>query len=171
MKTLERLDHWIARAEKYIIVVLLSAMILVGFLQILLRNLFDTGMPWGDSLVRYLVLWVGFIGAALAVKENKHIRIDVFSRWLPVKGQALNRTVIALFSCLLCILLTYSACKFIRIEILMGERTFGRLPVWLLALVLPATFAIMALRYALRALRQLRWNPSDTDKPEPDEDL
>jgi TRAP-type C4-dicarboxylate transport system permease small subunit len=146
-------------------------MILIAFLQILLRNLLDTGLPWGDSLVRYLVLWVGFIGAALAVKENKHITIDVFSRWLPRSGRKLNRIVVAVFSCAICILLTVAAGKFVRNEFLMGERAFLTLPVWLAALVIPVSFAIMALRYALSALEQIRRPGADTRNGRPEEGL
>jgi TRAP-type C4-dicarboxylate transport system permease small subunit len=171
MKLLDRLDEWMARAEKYLLGGLLSAMILVAFLQIMLRNLFDTGIAWGDSLVRYLVLWVAFVGAALAVKENKHIKIDVFSRWLPAEWQALNRTATALCSCLLCIVLAVAAVRFIRIEMVMGEQVFGQLPVWLVALVIPVAFAIMALRYALLALKQLRCIQAGAQIPGADKDL
>ena len=67
-----RLDRIIGHLEKVLLSVMLAAMILLAFLQIVLRNFFDTGLPWGDSLVRYLVLWVGFIGAALATNEESH---------------------------------------------------------------------------------------------------
>ena len=60
----DRFDENISRVEAVMIAILLTVMILIAFSQILLRNFFDTGISWGDSLVRYLVVWVGFIGAA-----------------------------------------------------------------------------------------------------------
>jgi TRAP-type C4-dicarboxylate transport system permease small subunit len=66
MRKLEQWNETLGRVEKFLIVVMLSMMILVAFLQIVLRNAFSTGISWGDPLVRYLVLWVGFIGASLA---------------------------------------------------------------------------------------------------------
>jgi len=72
-----RIDNFIARVEKFLVVFLLGAMILVAFLQIVLRNVFTTGFSWGDPFIRYLVVWVGFIGAALATKEGKHITIEI----------------------------------------------------------------------------------------------
>ena len=143
-----RLDRLIGRIEKTLLSVMLAAMIAVAFLQIVLRNFFDTGLPWGDSFVRYLVLWVGFIGAALATREGSHINIDVMSRWLPGVSKTVNLLVVRLFSCLVCAVLTYASLVFVRNERLMGATAFLDIPVWLLQLVLPATFALMAVRYA-----------------------
>ena len=144
----KRLDRFIGHLEKVLLSVMLAAMILMAFLQIVLRNFFDTGIPWGDSLVRYLVLWVGFIGAALATREGSHINIDVLSRWLPGVSKAINFVLVHLFSCLICAVLAYAALIFVRNERLMGATVFFDVPVWLLQLVLPATFALMTLRYA-----------------------
>jgi len=146
-----RLDRLIGQIEKALLSVMLAAMIFVAFLQIVLRNFFDTGLPWGDSLVRYLVLWVGFIGAALATREGSHINLDVLSRWLPGASKTVNFLIVHLFSCLICAILTTAALMFVRNERLMGETAFLNLPVWLLQLVLPVTFALMTIRYALYA--------------------
>ena len=76
----ERADEVIDRVEQILLVILLSSMIVIAFFQIVLRNLFSTGLTWGDPLVRNLVLWIGFIGAALATREGKHINIDIVSQ-------------------------------------------------------------------------------------------
>ncbi|MDE2237792.1 MAG: TRAP transporter small permease subunit, partial [Elusimicrobia bacterium] len=44
----------------------------LAFLQVLRRELFGSGALWADPLLRSLVLWVGFLGAALAAAEDKH---------------------------------------------------------------------------------------------------
>ena len=144
-----RLDRFISHIEKALLSVMLAAMIFLAFLQIVLRNFFDTGLPWGDSLVRYLVLWVGFIGAALATREGSHINIDVLSRWLPGVSKTVNLLVVHFFSAVVCAILAYASLVFVRNERLMGGTVFFDLPLWLLQLVLPATFVLMAIRYAL----------------------
>ena len=66
MDRLERMDEMIDRVEQTLVVSFLGFMIFIAFLQIVLRNDFSTGLDWGDSLLRNLVLWIGFIGATLA---------------------------------------------------------------------------------------------------------
>jgi len=162
----KRLDKIIDRMEQRLLVTLLSLMILIAFSQIVLRNLFDTGLAWGDPLVRNLVLWVSFIGATLATKEGKHINIDVVSRWMPPRGKILVEAITGLFSSLICALMTFAALKFIKNEAQMGGGTFLGIPLWIPEIILPITFALMALRFSLHSLNNfsmtLRVNPTHT---------
>jgi len=151
----ERTDEIIDGIEQILLVILLSCMILIAFLQIVLRNLFFTGLSWGDPLVRNLVLWVGFIGAALATKEGKHINIDVFSRWMPTLGKGLIEFLTQLFSFFICGLLTFSALKFNKNEAQMGTVTFLGIPAWIPEIILPVIFTLMALRFGLRSFKNL----------------
>lgn len=150
----DRLDRFLGRIEKVLLVILLAVMVLMAFSQIVLRNFFETGIAWGDSFVRYLVVWVGFIGAALATRESQHISIDVFSRWLPGIGKNINYVIIHLFSCFICGLLTYAAAVFVRNEYRQGSVAFLDHPVWLFQIVIPAACGLMTLRYALRTVKE-----------------
>jgi C4-dicarboxylate transporter DctQ subunit len=159
----ERLDEAIERLEQVFLVTFLGGIILLAFLQIVLRNFFSTGLDWGDSLVRNLVLWIGFIGATLATKEGKHINIDLISRILPSRGKKAVALIIHLFSFLICCALTYAALKFIKNEAQMGHRTFLGIPTWIPELILPMTFGLMTFRFGLRFLNTL----SNTGKGNP----
>jgi TRAP-type C4-dicarboxylate transport system permease small subunit len=164
MKRWDRLDNIISRVENVLIVFLLSLMILMAFLQIVLRNLFATGFSWADVLVRYLVLWVAFIGASLATQEGRHITINVFTRWISGKGKIYLKAISELCSLIICGLLAYAAVKFIQYEAQMGGTTFFGLPVWLPQLIIPITFGLMAFRFALRCFKACMRNlDSDLD--------
>lgn len=145
-----RLDSAIARVERVLVVVLLSAMILVAFFQIILRNFFAAGLSWGDPFVRYLVVWVGFVGAAIATKEGKHIKIEVVSHWLSDRAKKYVQVFSHLFSSVICGLLTVAALKFVRFEALMGGEPILGLPAWTPQVIIPVTFSIMALRFVLQ---------------------
>jgi TRAP-type C4-dicarboxylate transport system permease small subunit len=151
----ERADEILERMEHHLLVILLTFMIVTAFLQIILRNFFNTGFAWGDSLVRNLVLWIGFIGATLATKEGKHINIDLISRWMPPRGKIVTDLITQLFSFLVCALLAIAAFKFIRNEALMGQATVFGIPAWVPELILPGTFAVMTFRFGLRFLKNL----------------
>ena len=146
----DRLDEKISRVEQVSITILLTMMILMAFFQIVPRNFCDTGITWGDSLVRYLLVWVGFIGAAIATKEGKHITIDVVSRWLTESKSNTIRLISHFFSAAICGLLTLAAIKFIRFEAQMGSIAFFKLPVWVPEIIIPVTFGLMTLRFAVR---------------------
>ncbi len=146
----DRLDEKISRVEQVFVTIMLTMMILMAFFQIVLRNFFNTGISWGDPLVRYLVVWVGFIGAAIATKEDKHINIDVVSRWLTAPGSNYIHIISHFISAVICGLLTLAAIKFIRFEAEMGGTAFFNLPVWVPEIIIPVTFGLMTLRFAVR---------------------
>jgi C4-dicarboxylate transporter, DctQ subunit len=151
----ERIDDIIDRVEQTLLITLLGLIILTAFSQILLRNIFATGLAWGDSLVRNMVLWIGFIGATLATREGKHISLDVLSRWVPFFGKPLIDFMTQVFSFFVCALLTVAALKFIRNEMQMGTISFLGIPSWIPEAILPLTFGLMTLRFGLRSFKSL----------------
>ena len=155
MNLWNKLDNKISRLETVLITILLTLMILIAFSQIVLRNFFATGIDWGDALVRYLVVWVAFIGAAVATREGKHITIDLLSRWLTGARSVAIQALSCFFSTVICGLLTVAAARFIWFEAQMGSSTFLNLPVWVPELIMPATFGLMTLRFLMGMFGEL----------------
>lgn len=52
-------------------VALLAVMVTLAFAQVVLRH-FGMGLLWGETVLKHLVLWTGFLGAALAAAQEKH---------------------------------------------------------------------------------------------------
>lgn len=155
MSRWQRWDETLGRVEKFFVALMLSVMILLAFLQIVLRNAFSSGISWGDPLVRYLVLWVGFIGASLATKDGKHITIEVFSRWFSENGRRYLKAFSHLVSAFICSLLTFAGWTFVQNEAQMGGTTFLNIPAWIPQIIIPVTFALMALRFASSCCAEL----------------
>ena len=149
---LVRLDRAIALGEKHLLVLLLSGMIGFAFLQVVLRNLFHTGLIWAEPLLRHLVLWLGMLGASLATRQKKHISIDVVTRFLPPSMQRGLDLVCSFVSTLLCLLLLRASWDFVQDERVFGSLFVGAIPLWPLQLILPVGFALLALRFALHTL-------------------
>ena len=165
MNLWNKLDNKISRLETVLITLLLTLMILMAFSQIVLRNFFATGIDWGDALIRYLVVWVAFIGAAVATRQGKHITIDLLARWLTGARSIAIQALSCFFSAVICGLLTVAAARFIWFEAQMGSSTFLNLPVWVPVLIMPATFGLMTLRFLMGmiecGLRIAEWGKRD----------
>ena len=152
MKILRQIDSFLARIEQTFLIVLLSVMILLAFLQVVLRNLFSTSILWGDTFLRQLVLWVGFTGATLATRQKRHINIDVFSRLLSDRGQTIVGIVTNLFSAIVCIFLTKAAIVFICDEKSSQSILFANIPTWIFILIIAIGFGLITFRFLTIAL-------------------
>lgn len=138
------------------LVTLIAMMALLAIGQIFLRNFFHSGMVWAEPMMRSLVLWVGMIGALVATRDNRHIRIDVLSRYLSVPTRRWLSVFTYIFSSLVCAILAWHSARFVLIESEQTTLAFAFVPTWLVATVIPFAFAVMTLRFALYALRDLR---------------
>jgi TRAP-type C4-dicarboxylate transport system permease small subunit len=133
-------------------------MILLAFVQVVLRNVFRTGIAWADPALRHLVLWIGMVGASLATRQEKHISVDAVTRFLPVTARVVLQMVFSLFSALLCLLLVRVAWTFVWEEKAVGSLFFGSLPLWPFQLILPLGFAFLSFRFVLRSMiHMLQW--------------
>ncbi|NOX32584.1 MAG: TRAP transporter small permease [Deltaproteobacteria bacterium] len=137
------------KIEDGILISLLLLMIFMAVLQIFLRNLFDSGILWGDPLIRILVLWIGLIGALVASRNNHHISIDVISRYLPARIKELTSLLTAIFTSVVCGLMAYFSFGFVIMEKNDGILAFASMPAWVCESIIPVSFAIICLRYIL----------------------
>jgi TRAP-type C4-dicarboxylate transport system permease small subunit len=152
MKFFEKFNNWIEKTETFVLVAVLMIMVIFAFLQVVLRNIFDEGILWGDIVLRHLVLWVGFIGASLATRESKHINIDLFSRFLSPRGKIVVQITTAVFSVFICALLTDASWTFVQDEKMMGTEIFTDVPAWYFQTIIPIGFGLMALRFLIQAI-------------------
>ncbi|MFC1811560.1 TRAP transporter small permease [Thermodesulfobacteriota bacterium] len=148
MKTaIERTQKILHRLEDGILVGLLLLVIGVAVTQIVLRNLFEGGIVWGDVLVRVLVLWIGLFGAMVASRKGNHICIDAVTRYLPKRVKGIINCVAALFTAVVCSVMVYYSLLFVWMEFEGGAIAFARVPTWVCEAVIPFAFAVIALRY------------------------
>jgi len=154
MKYLHRLDNFIARLEKWILIFIVMAMVAFAFLQVLLRNIFSEGILGGDIILRHLVLWVGFIGASLATLEKKHINIDVFSRFLKGRTKIIIELLVHVFSLLVAYFLTQASVSFVLMEKEFGTTLFGSVQAWYFQIIIPIGFMLITFRFLLQAIEK-----------------
>lgn len=140
------------RIEDIMLVLLLSAMIVLASSQIVLRNLFDYGMVWADPLLRVMVLWLGLIGAIVASRGNKHIRIDLLSRYFNRTSNLLIQAFVSLFTTWICLLIAWHGAHWIKLEYTDKMIGFAGIPAWLLEIIIPLSFALIGIQYCLISL-------------------
>lgn len=131
------------------LVVLAACLFTLAFAQILLRNLLGVALPWADPLVRHLVLWTSLVGALLAARQGRHIRIDALLRILPPRGRRIAQAAGDLGAAVVCLLLCGLALRFVLDERAYGDIAFLGTPRWVLEVIFPVAFGGMGVRFAL----------------------
>lgn len=149
---LNGLLRFLHRIEDGVLVLLLAGMIGIAVAQIVLRNGFDSGFLWADTMLRILVLWIGLTGALVASRDQRHISIDVLGRFLPrplARGVSVFN---ALFTAGISAALAWYTFEFVQMEYESPSLAFANVPTWACESIIPLTFALIALRYICVAI-------------------
>ncbi|MCF6096463.1 TRAP transporter small permease [Thermovorax subterraneus] len=80
---MKNITEKLATAIRLIATVLCILMTTVTFVQAMLRYLVGVSLVWAEELARYSMIWLCFLGAALAVSTDSHTRITFFVDLLP----------------------------------------------------------------------------------------
>ncbi|MCP4293568.1 MAG: TRAP transporter small permease [bacterium] len=158
-KKLETLFSFLGWIEVGILGLMLLTLVSLGGLQIVLRNVFHSGVLWADPLMHHMVLWLGCLGAALATCKAQHINIDIFSRLLPSGMNAWRRSVVYGATAAATFMLGISSWKLVQDEKMFGEMAFSSVPVWVLQLILPIAFFMISYRSVVNLLIGLDADP------------
>ena len=141
--------------ENIVLVTLLSGMILLAVGQIVLREVFDTGIIWADQLVRLIVLWLAMMGAIAACREDRHIRIDALSHLFPDSVISGIRIVVDLFAAGVCAVIAWHAYRYLQLEIEFEDTVLVDLPAWIAHVIIPIGFAVFSYRFFISVLKRL----------------
>jgi TRAP-type C4-dicarboxylate transport system permease small subunit len=154
VKTGNGLDR-LRTIENWLLAVLVLILVALSGAQIVLRIFFETGLSWADPFSRGLVLWTGMLGALAAVRDDKHIALDVLQRYLAPRAQRIARFATLGFTAVLCAAMAWYSFGLVGIDYAEGLQISGgsvaaALRSCLAESILPIGFALMALRFALR---------------------
>lgn len=152
---LERLERAGSTLETIILVILLTSMMLLAVGQIVLREIFSTGVVWADELVKLMVLWLAMVGSIAASRENRHIRIDALSHVLPGLAVDVSRVLVDLFAAFVCAVVAWQAWLYLQLEIEYQDTVLVNIPAWIAHSVMPAAFLLISFRFLVLVVKQL----------------
>jgi C4-dicarboxylate transporter DctQ subunit len=145
--SLQRLRQFLDHAEETFMAVALAFMTILTFIQVVMRE-FGAGWVWSLEATTYAFAWMILIGMSYGVRTQAHIAIDLVSNKLP-RGA---RRIMALAAILLCLVycgfMFYGGSLFVD-----GLMTLGNnardipLPRWLLTIIMPIAFLLLAFRF------------------------
>jgi TRAP-type C4-dicarboxylate transport system permease small subunit len=153
-RILQKIDNGLAYGENFLIFLTLGLMIGLSFLQVLLRNFFESGILWADIFLRHLVLWVGFIGASLATRNEKHINVDILTRLVPERVVPFIKIVVDLVTVAVCIILAHASYIFLTFEIEAETIIFENIPAWYFQIIMPVGFFLIGIRFIIKIFEQ-----------------
>jgi len=130
---------------------------LLLFVNVVMRYILLMPIYWAEELVRYLMVWLIFIGASQVTSCGGHVAVDILSRFLSKRGNLILAFTVNMACIVFCILLAYySFEQMLRVKNAHQVSPAMELPMWLAYAAIPAGALLMLIRYIQQIFLRLR---------------
>jgi TRAP-type C4-dicarboxylate transport system permease small subunit len=118
-------------------------------------GMFPAGLAWAQPLGLIFTLWVAFLGASMATKENLHLKVEAVQKALPEHLKRISGLLSGLLTAGFCMLLAYLAYawvdsmkdQWVSSNHLGGLHDGIDIPKWLSFSIVPLAYVLMGLRF------------------------
>ena len=129
---------------------LLTTIIL--FVNVVLRYVFSASTSWAEELIRYLMIWITFIGGAVCVRHAAHIRMDFLLTMLPRSVSRMVTRLVYLIAAGFCAALIVYSWRLVEFTIEMEQTSPAmEVPMWIPYMAMPLGSALMVLHFVIAA--------------------
>ncbi len=77
-----------------------ASVVCIVLAAVFFRYVLNHSLSWSDELVRYLFVWFTLLGAAVALREREHIRVEYFVEKLPLRARRVIEAAMLVCVCL-----------------------------------------------------------------------
>ncbi len=143
--------------ERWALLVFYTVLVATMAIEVIRREAFSYSSIWGEEIVRYSFIYLAWIGAASAVKDRAHIRIDVLFHYVRPRIKSLLYILGDVTMMAIAVLAFYWSMETVSVSWKFGSVSHGlRISmVWFLMAV-PIGFGLMIYRLIQSLLRDVR---------------
>ncbi|MFC4660705.1 MULTISPECIES: TRAP transporter small permease [Oceanobacillus] len=147
---LKKIDYLLAKVMEVIMTVSLLMTVIITFLQVVSRYVFQIPLPWAQELLMVFFVYSIFSGAAFLVYQKEHLVVDLFDNMSAKKDKILK-----ILECIIAIIVLsvfiYFGMELVNQNFASGQ-TLGLIPIQraYLYLAIPVSSAFMVYFYIRR---------------------
>ncbi|MDR2789772.1 MAG: TRAP transporter small permease [Campylobacteraceae bacterium] len=147
-KAFDFVDNIVVTMNKTIAVGGMALGVLLAFINVVLRYVFNEGLSWAGEMTNYLFIWSALFGAAYGFKKGIHISVTILLHLFPIKVAKFFVIFSSAFSCLFLLFMAYCGGELLLLTASFGELSpdLWNMPMWIPMIVIPLSFAAASFR-------------------------
>ena len=91
-----KLERWTGAVAMTMACAMLTLAAVLGMFQIITRFVLETPAEWTEVMIRFSLIWMVFMGVAVAFRQGAMVSVDVVYRWSPPKVRRVLDAIVAL---------------------------------------------------------------------------
>lgn len=135
--------------EEKILVIGIVVMVLILFVQVVLRFVFSSPFTWAEELARLIFIWISWLGISIGQRKLEHIKVTMLTDRLKGKSQFTVLFLADIVSMAILIVFIWQGVNLVVTIFEMGTKTAAlHIPRWTVYLSVPVSCLAMGLRLA-----------------------
>ncbi len=78
-----RFEYYLVTANRAVIFVMMAMMTTLVFVNVVTRYVFNFSIIWAEEVSQYLMIWIAYLAAGLALREGRHVALEILHDHLP----------------------------------------------------------------------------------------
>jgi TRAP-type transport system small permease protein len=78
-----RFERYLVLANRAIVFLMMAVMATLVFVNVVTRYVFNFSIIWAEEVSQYLMIWIAYLGAGLALREGRHVAVEMLQDRLP----------------------------------------------------------------------------------------
>lgn len=158
---IRKLGKLFDKFESGALIISLAVMVIVIFMQVVMRYVFNNSLSWSEEFARYLFVWFSWIGVSAGLKDGEHLRVEILSTALVRRGFVKSNEMVNIIVSLVW-LATTAIVTYYGFEVVMSQMELHvltpamRLPVWFGYLSIPACSGVVGIRLIIKIIDSLK---------------
>jgi len=145
-----KIDDGIYFVEKILLTTALLIMVVLVFLDVINRHfhLFGNSFVWAKEVARFMMIWVGFIGASIATKHMEHLSVGLRDKLFPPKILRWIKALANLIATIVTLFFAYLGYRFVMESYQFSDTSLAlKFPLWVVQIIIPISLVIIAIRF------------------------
>ena len=166
INTIKYINKILENIEKWLVIITFSLMIILTFLNVILRALYTkfniqsvnivlNNFDWSEPFARLMVLWITFLGASLLTIDNRHIRIDLMGHFLSPHLLSVRELIISISCAVICFFLFSASISYLSMEMQYDTSSIIGISAWKWQVIIPFGFGVMLFRFLFNTLLEI----------------
>jgi C4-dicarboxylate transporter DctQ subunit len=147
----------------FLAIAMLSTTLLL-FVNVILRYFFNSAIFWTEEVLRYLIVWITFVGAATCITKGSHISLDTILVFLPENQRKILRLGVNMVGVFFSVLILWYSLQLTLAVKATNQlsATIGGFPMYIVYSCMPLGSLLAACRFAQNAFKGIHGADSTT---------
>jgi TRAP-type C4-dicarboxylate transport system permease small subunit len=156
-RSLSKAITWFSWTTEVASEIALAGLLLLVFHEVIVRYVFDSPTLYSVEISEYLLVFVAFMSAGWALKENRHVQVRFVVNLLPRKVQWILDVCTSVLAMVFCAILVWKGGR-IALTAYTGDYHSSSLlnvPLWIPYAFIPFGALVMGLQYIVRVTERV----------------